>query len=104
GADEILGILIALDRARLAPRREVFLGEHALLVVISDGEAGRNGVDVDAIAADLARERARKTNYRRLRADVVQEHWRAAEHGARRDVDDLAAALLLHLRIHGAAA
>src|SRR5690349_56885 len=63
GADQILRMLVALEGARLAARRKILLRQHAPLVLVGDGEAGRDGVDVDPVVAYLARERARESNH-----------------------------------------
>ena len=73
-------------------------------IVFRQRRAGRDGVDVDVIVADFARERAREADDAGFRSDVVNSSGAAVERGAGRDVDDLAGLLLAHGRQHGAAA
>src|SRR5688572_15511512 len=60
--------------------------------------AGHDRVDTDAVAAELARERSRQPEDRRLRADVRRESRASAHPRNRAEVDDRAAARRRHRR------
>ena len=51
-------------------------------------QAGRNGIDCDAVLAELARERAREADDAALAGDVVGEAREIGEEGIGRHVDD----------------
>src|SRR6185503_9365523 len=98
GADEIVRHLLALDGAGIGHRLAVIDVIVAPADIFGRGEAGRDGVDADAVLAELGRERARHAEDRALGRDVMQHLRRAAPHRARGDVDDLAVILALHDR------
>ena len=98
-ADDVLRQLVALDRssgngdvAKLLDHLGVGLdtGSHR--------EPGRDAVDVDPVLAELLRQRTGEGDDRALRGHVVEQERHAAEGRPRRDVHDLAAALLPHRR------
>src|SRR6185437_3351417 len=98
GADDILGQLLALDGAGLRHRLAVFGVIVAPADILGRGEARRDGVDADAVLAELGRKRPRHAEDRAFGRDIVQHHRRAVPHRARGDVDDLAVILALHDR------
>ena len=62
---------------------------------------GADRVDGDVVVAELARQRPREADDRRLRGDIVEEVRDAARHGHRRRVDDPPVPGLPHERHHG---
>ena len=104
GADDVLRVLVALDRPR-RDRDVAQLLDHlrVLLHAVGHREPGGDAVDADAVPADLLRERARERDDRPLARHVVEQERDAAERRARGDVDDRPSTPLAHGR-HGGAA
>ena len=104
GADDVLRLLIALDRAR-RDRDVAELLDHlrVLLDALRHREPGRDAVDPHPVLAELLRQRAREGDDGALARHVVEEERNAAKRGAGRDVDDRAATALAHRRHSGAA-
>src|SRR6266851_9687591 len=73
-AEEVLRMLVALQRARL--HGAVAGGAHVARILaehgVAQGEAGSESVDADAVRAELARERPRERHDAALAGDVVQ--------------------------------
>jgi len=61
GADQIGGLLIALERTALSAVGELLGARDAFLVGAGDGQAGHNGIHTDVVAADFPRERPGET-------------------------------------------
>src|SRR6185503_1271569 len=74
GAGEILGFEIALQRLILADRDHALLefGAEEFLGPFGQYGGGRDRVDADPVAPELARQRARDPDDRRLRRRIVQ--------------------------------
>ena len=103
-ADDVLRLLVALDRAR-GDRDVAELLDH-LGVRLTPSDIVKPGATQLTWMPSLPssrRERARERDDRALARHVVEEERHAAEGRARRDVDDLAAAALAH-HGHGRAA
>src|SRR5512146_556222 len=64
GPDEVLGHLLALDRARLRHRLAILGVVVAPADILGRGEARRDGIDADAILAELGRKRSRHAENR----------------------------------------
>src|SRR5215813_15572041 len=82
GADEVLGLLIALEGAFFSAVGELLGRESAFLLRARDRKPGRDRVDADVVWAQLARERAREADHAGLRRHVVKIEGRAAERRA----------------------
>src|SRR5262245_9601547 len=95
-ADEIRGILIALESPALSPVGELLRRQDAFLFGTGDGQAGHNRIHADVVVANLARQGASKTDNCCVGSHVVKKERGASYYRSRRDVNDLAFALLLH--------
>ena len=95
-ADQVLGILIALEGAAFSSVRQLFRVGDAFLIRTRYCQAGHDRIHTNVVAADFPRQGAGEAQDAAFGRYVVQEKRRAGLGRARRDVDDLALLLLLH--------
>ena len=100
GAQQVLGMLVALQRAGLDGAVPGGLDMARVLAHhrVAQGKARSQGVDPDAVPPQFARERPGERHHAALARDVVQHPGDAAIRGARADIDDLAIAAGDHVR------
>src|SRR5438552_3923577 len=104
GADDVLRLLVALDRAGGDRDVTQLLDDlRVLFDSLGHGEAGSDAVDAHAVLAELLRERAGEGDDRSLARDVVEQERHAAKGRPRGDVDDRPAASSPHHRHDSAA-
>src|SRR5262245_41560102 len=93
-AQQVLGLLVALERARL--HRTLAGGIHVAGILdhhrVAQGEARRQRIDANAVLTEFARERPRHRHDAALGGDVVQHPGNAAIGRTGTDIDDLAVA------------
>src|SRR5215472_11064419 len=91
-ANEIVWRFLAFERAALDVEHTHRAIIVAALDCVTEGETGRERVTANALPTKFPGHCPRHRDDGAFRRYIVQHHWRALEHRARNDIDDIVVA------------